>query len=398
MLRALDRAVRHSAPTPTALIVNYPVQPDRACGRSRLLPGVVAFARETRSGLLSDLAYAEIYFERQAAALGPAGGGRQGHRRRGHIAVQDLLHGRLARRLCRRQRRLFAALARVKSYLDYGAFTPIQVAAAAALNGPQDCVEEIRAIYKRAATCWSRPCTRPAGTSRRRRPRCSPGRPCPSRSGTASLEFSKLLIEEAGRRGRARRRLRRIWRGLCAHRAGRERAPHPPGRAQRAEVPRRIGRDHAAAIPTPARPDRTHEPDLADRHRRPRHGRQRAAAAAGARNADSRARAGRPVEVAGVSARIAPEAAAFRSRTAAAGSTIPWRWPPIPTIDVFVELIGGADGPAKAAVEAALAAGKPVVTANKALIAVHGAELARAGRATASPLLSRRRWPAASRR
>src|SRR5258708_6908652 len=45
-------------------------------------------------------------------------------------------------------KKLIAALARIKSYLDYGAFTPIQVAAAAALNGPQDCVDEIRAIYK----------------------------------------------------------------------------------------------------------------------------------------------------------------------------------------------------------------------------------------------------------
>ena len=49
--------------------------------------------------------------------------------------------------------RLIAALARVKSYLDYGAFTPIQVAAAAALNGPQDCVDEIRKIYKARRDC-----------------------------------------------------------------------------------------------------------------------------------------------------------------------------------------------------------------------------------------------------
>ena len=73
--------------------------------------------------------------------------------------------------------RLIAALARVKSYLDYGAFTPVQVAAAAALNGPQDCVDEIRKIYKsRGATAWSRASAARAGTSRRRQPPCSPGR------------------------------------------------------------------------------------------------------------------------------------------------------------------------------------------------------------------------------
>ncbi len=49
--------------------------------------------------------------------------------------------------------RLIAALARIKSYLDYGAFTPVQVAAAAALNGPQDCVEEIRATYHKRRDC-----------------------------------------------------------------------------------------------------------------------------------------------------------------------------------------------------------------------------------------------------
>ena len=75
--------------------------------------------------------------------------------------------------------RLLAALARVKSYLDYGAYTPIQVAAAAALNGPEDCIHEMRATYKRrrdvmvesfAAAGW--PIESP------RAPRCSPGRRC----------------------------------------------------------------------------------------------------------------------------------------------------------------------------------------------------------------------------
>jgi alanine-synthesizing transaminase len=94
--------------------------------------------------------------------------------------------------------RLIHALTRVKSYLDYGAFTPIQVAAAAALNGPQDCVDEIRAIYKRRRDCLVDAVTKA-------------GWPIPSPAATmfawapipemfahlGSLEFSKLLLEKA---------------------------------------------------------------------------------------------------------------------------------------------------------------------------------------------------------
>ena len=94
---------------------------------------------------------------------------------------------------------LCAALARVKSYLDYGNFTPVQVAAAAALNGPQDCVDEIRAIYKSRRDClvsamaqagWDIPAP-PASMFA--------WAPVPEQFKAAgSLLFSKLLVEEAG--------------------------------------------------------------------------------------------------------------------------------------------------------------------------------------------------------
>src|SRR6185295_3538357 len=95
--------------------------------------------------------------------------------------------------------RICAALARVKSYLDYGAFTPIQVAAAAALNGPQDCVEEIRGIYKSrrdvlvssmARAGWDIP-TPPASMF-------AWAKVPPQYEAAGSMLFSKLLIEEAG--------------------------------------------------------------------------------------------------------------------------------------------------------------------------------------------------------
>src|SRR5665213_1976725 len=96
--------------------------------------------------------------------------------------------------------------------------------------------------------------------------------------------------------------------------------------------------------------------------------------------------AGRATAITGVSARS-------RTRARSADiSNLPWFDDPValaisPDNDVFVELIGGAEGPAKAAVEAALKLGKPVVTANKALIAVHGAELAALAEAKGAPLL-----------
>ena len=135
--------------------------------------------------------------------------------------------------------RLIAALARVKSYLDYGAFTPVQVAAAAALNGPQDCVDEIRKIYKARRDClvdsfaragWKIP--PPAASMFAWAPIPEPYR---------ELGLHGVL-QAAGREGRrggvAGAGLRRVRRGLCAHRPGGERAPHPAGRPQHQEVPR----------------------------------------------------------------------------------------------------------------------------------------------------------------
>jgi alanine-synthesizing transaminase len=95
--------------------------------------------------------------------------------------------------------RLIAALARIKSYLDYGAFTPVQVAAAAALNGPQDCIDEIRAVYKgrrdvlveaMAGAGWAIPA--PPATMFAWAPTPEPFH----RMG--SMEFAKMLLTEAG--------------------------------------------------------------------------------------------------------------------------------------------------------------------------------------------------------
>ena len=147
-LAALERAIVHSVPKPVALVVNYPANPTALVADLDFYGQVVEFCRRHEIYILSDLAYAEIYFESgPPPSILQVPGARD-------IAVEftslSKTYAMPGWRIgfAAGNRRLIAALARVKSYLDYGAFTPIQVAATEALNGPQDCVEEIRRIYR----------------------------------------------------------------------------------------------------------------------------------------------------------------------------------------------------------------------------------------------------------
>ena len=158
---------------------------------------IVAFAKKHEIWVLSDLAYADIYFDDEPPpSILQVDGAKD-------IAIEfQSLSKTYAMPGWRMgfaagNKKLIGALARIKSYLDYGAYTPIQVAAAAALNGPQDCVEEIRAIYKSRRDVLVESMARGRlGHSRRRPPRCSPGRRC--RNNTASSarwsSRSSLLI------------------------------------------------------------------------------------------------------------------------------------------------------------------------------------------------------------
>ncbi|MGD9813906.1 MAG: LL-diaminopimelate aminotransferase [Hyphomonadaceae bacterium] len=147
-LRGIDRAVRHSVPPPIAMVVCYPANPTAQTVDLDFYKDAVALAKKHEMFLLSDMAYSEIYFEGAPppSVLQVPGAA--------DIAVEvntlsktySMAGFRVGFALG--NERLIAALARVKSYLDYGAYTPVQVAAAAALNGPQDCVAEMRAIYK----------------------------------------------------------------------------------------------------------------------------------------------------------------------------------------------------------------------------------------------------------
>ncbi len=148
MLRALDSGVRHSVPKPTALIVNFPSNPTAYLADLDFYAELVAFARRHAIWILSDLAYAEIYFgDTPPPSILQIPGARD-------VAVEftsmsktySMPGWRIG--FAAGNRRLVGALARMKSYLDYGAFTPIQVAATCALNGPQDCVAQMRELYR----------------------------------------------------------------------------------------------------------------------------------------------------------------------------------------------------------------------------------------------------------
>jgi len=152
-MASLDKAVRHSVPKPSALVLNYPANPTAVVADLDFYREVVAFAKKHELIVLSDLAYAEIYFDgAPPPSILQIPGAID-------IAVEFTTLSKTYAMPGWRvgfavgNERLIHALTRVKSYLDYGAFTPIQVAAAAALNGPQDCINEIRGIYKRRRDC-----------------------------------------------------------------------------------------------------------------------------------------------------------------------------------------------------------------------------------------------------
>ena len=237
--------MRHSIPTPLALVLSYPSNPTAMTAILDFYNEVVQLAKKLDLIILSDIAYAEIYFDDNPppSVLQVPGAMDITVEFTSLSKTYSMPGWRMG--FAVGNERLIAALARVKSYLDYGAFTPIQVAAAAALNGPQDCVDEIRKIYKTRRDCWSRASAAPAGTSRRRQRPCSPGRRSP-RPSRARLGGIRQAADREGRRGGvARPRLWRVRRRLCAHRPGRERASHPPGRAQHQEVPRPVAGNHA---------------------------------------------------------------------------------------------------------------------------------------------------------
>ena len=254
-LVAVDKAVRHSIPKPLALVLSYPSNPTAIMASLDFYKEMVDYARKHDLILLSDVAYAEIYFDNEPppSILQVPGAMDVAVEFTSLSKTYSMPGWRMG--FAVGNERLVAALARVKSYLDYGAFTPIQVAAAAALNGPQECIEEMRQTYKARRDClveslhragWDIPS--PPGTM-------FAWAPLPeSMEHIGSLEFSKLLLEKAGVAVSPGVGFGEYGEGYRPPRAGRKRAPHPAGRPRDQEVPFVGGYAPAQRHPLCARP------------------------------------------------------------------------------------------------------------------------------------------------
>src|SRR6266446_6593406 len=146
---ALERACMHSIPKPLALVVCYPANPTAAVADLDFYRDIIAFAKRHSLIVLSDLAYAEVYFDNNPppSILQVPGAMDVAVEFTSMSKTYSMPGWRIG--FAVGNERIVAALARVKSYLDYGAFTPIQVAATAALNGPDDCIREMRDTYRR---------------------------------------------------------------------------------------------------------------------------------------------------------------------------------------------------------------------------------------------------------
>ena len=198
-LAGVKAALAAADKPPMAIVVCFPSNPTGQVADISFYEEIVAIAKEHDIIVLSDLAYSEIYFtDEKPPSIFQVEGAKD-------VAIETISLSKTYSMAGWRMgfavgsKRLIAALARVKSYLDYGAFTPIQVAACAALDGPQDCVEEVRQIYKArrdvlvesfARAGWDVPVPEASMFAWAKLP--------PAYSHIGSVEFAKKLMLEAG--------------------------------------------------------------------------------------------------------------------------------------------------------------------------------------------------------
>lgn len=144
----LEKAIKDSWPRPKMLILNFPGNPTTQCVELDFYEKVVSIAREHEIWVVQDLAYADLVFDGyKAPSILQVPGAMDVAVEFFSLSKSYNMPGWRVGFMCGNQT-LIAALARIKSYLDYGMFTPIQVAAISALDGPQDCVREIAQNYR----------------------------------------------------------------------------------------------------------------------------------------------------------------------------------------------------------------------------------------------------------
>ena len=195
---ALDRAMKFTVPRPSILVVNYPSNPTAETVDIHFYERLVAWARENKVWVISDLAYSELYYDgKPTASILQVEGAKD-------VAIEFTSLSKTYSMAGWRigfavgNQKLIAAMTRVKSYLDYGAFTPIQAAACSALNGPQDIVEANRQLYQKRRDVlvesfgragWDIPAPPASMFAWAPLP--------PSLKHLGSLEFSKQLLQHA---------------------------------------------------------------------------------------------------------------------------------------------------------------------------------------------------------
>lgn len=196
--RSLERAMAFTVPRPSILVVNYPSNPTAETVDLAFYERLVAWAKENKVWIISDLAYSELYYDdKPTVSILQVKGAKD-------VAVEFTSLSKTYSMAGWRigfavgNRKLIAAMTRVKSYLDYGAFTPVQAAACAALNGPQDIVEKNRMLYHKRRDVmveafgragWEIPAPRASMFAWAPLP--------PALKEMGSLEFSKQLLTHA---------------------------------------------------------------------------------------------------------------------------------------------------------------------------------------------------------
>ncbi len=185
-------------PRPKLMVLNFPHNPTTATVNPAFMERVVDFARENQILVVHDLAYADLCFDGyRAPSLMQAPGAKE-------IGVEFFTLSKSYNMpgwrvgFCVGNREMIAALARLKSYFDYGMFTPVQVAAIAALNGPQECVSETVNVYRRRRDVLVEGLNRAGWPVEKPQATMFVWAPIPEPLRAAgSLEFAKFLLREA---------------------------------------------------------------------------------------------------------------------------------------------------------------------------------------------------------
>ncbi|MFO7602466.1 MAG: alanine transaminase [Gammaproteobacteria bacterium] len=195
---ALEKAIKDSWPKPKMLILNFPGNPTAQCVELEFFEKVIAIAREHQIWVVQDIAYADLVFDGyRAPSILQVAGAKEVAVEFYSLSKSYNMPGWRVGFMCGNAQ-LVAALARMKSYLDYGTFTPIQIAAIAALEGPQDCVAEICERYRKRRDVLCDGLNSLGWAVEKPRATMFVWAPIPEAyRALGSLEFSKLLLKEA---------------------------------------------------------------------------------------------------------------------------------------------------------------------------------------------------------